>query len=230
MRGRRPLTLSLSPSTGEGTSSPMLNHDDILARLLAFQRIVRDTAPPSGAIRAVRTSTATPPPTRFIRSIRVEPILEDFCREWAKTTPLVLIAEGLENEHGEEGDEGFPEGASEEDARDPPDRRSDRRHARHHVRQAAGVGAGRRRAEQGAGHTAARHRSGGDDRTADEQDGLRGRAVGDQRAGRARRARRSANGDDDAADGCAVRRPRRSTMASRPSAISSPARKCWPAN
>ena len=37
-------------------------------------------------------------------------MLEDFCREWAKTTPLVLIAEGVENQTGVEGVKSFPEG------------------------------------------------------------------------------------------------------------------------
>src|SRR5207248_7039697 len=46
----------------------------------------------------------------------VEPIIEDFCREWAKTIPLVLVAEGIENEHGVEGIKVFPDGSREEDA------------------------------------------------------------------------------------------------------------------
>src|SRR5439155_5711632 len=47
----------------------------------------------------------------------VEPIIEEFCREWSKTTPLVLVAEGIENDHGVEGVKIFPEGTSEDDAR-----------------------------------------------------------------------------------------------------------------
>src|SRR5439155_17739712 len=46
----------------------------------------------------------------------VEPLIDDFCRDWAKTTPLVLIAEGIENEDSVEGVKGFPEGTREEDA------------------------------------------------------------------------------------------------------------------
>ena len=46
----------------------------------------------------------------------VEPVIEDFCREWSKKTPLVLIAEGIENEHGVEGVKVFPQGTREEDA------------------------------------------------------------------------------------------------------------------
>ena len=46
----------------------------------------------------------------------VEPVLEAFCRDWAKVTPLVLIAEGIEDERGREGVTVFPEGTAEEDA------------------------------------------------------------------------------------------------------------------
>ena len=46
----------------------------------------------------------------------VEPLLEDFCREWARTTPLVLVAEGVESEAGPEGVKVFPEGTPEEKA------------------------------------------------------------------------------------------------------------------
>src|SRR5207244_2861702 len=38
------------------------------------------------------------------------------CREWAKTTPLVLVAEGIENEGDVEGVKVFPEGSRQEDA------------------------------------------------------------------------------------------------------------------
>jgi hypothetical protein len=46
----------------------------------------------------------------------VEPILEDFCNDWAKTTPLVLIAEGVEG-GAVDGVKVFPDGAREEDAK-----------------------------------------------------------------------------------------------------------------
>src|SRR6185295_4844543 len=94
----------------------MLNHDDILARLLDFQRIVRDTVIRSraqaGLSNVNRDSAAD---TIYQIDTLVEPLLEDFCREWGKTTPLVLVAEGLENERGEEGSKVFPEGARDTD-------------------------------------------------------------------------------------------------------------------
>src|SRR3954469_3503823 len=94
----------------------MLNHDDILARLLEFQRIVRNTVirsrARSGLSNVNRDSAAD---TIYQIDTLVEPLLEDFCAEWAKTTPLVLIAEGLENERGEEGMKVFPESAKDRD-------------------------------------------------------------------------------------------------------------------
>src|SRR5439155_17326595 len=47
----------------------------------------------------------------------VDPVLESFCEEWGKETPLVLIAEGLEDEHGKEAPQAFPRGTREEDAK-----------------------------------------------------------------------------------------------------------------
>jgi fructose-1,6-bisphosphatase/inositol monophosphatase family enzyme len=46
----------------------------------------------------------------------VEPIIDKHCREWAKTSPLILIAEGIEGENGVEGAKIYPQGAKEEDA------------------------------------------------------------------------------------------------------------------
>jgi hypothetical protein len=45
----------------------------------------------------------------------VEPLLEEFCRDWSRSTPLVLIAEGMRDETGREGPRTFPAGC-------PPDK------------------------------------------------------------------------------------------------------------
>src|SRR5204862_3107387 len=46
-----------------------------------------------------------------------DPILESFCEAWGRSTPLVLIAEGLEDEHGHEVEHRvFPHGTREADA------------------------------------------------------------------------------------------------------------------
>ena len=46
----------------------------------------------------------------------VEPIIERFCESWGQEMPLVLIAEGIEDEKGREGKAVFPRGTREEDA------------------------------------------------------------------------------------------------------------------
>src|SRR5687768_14983538 len=89
----------------------------VVDRLLEFQRAVRDAVVrgrASGSLHGVtRTSSAD---TIYAIDAQVDPVLEDFCREWARTTPLVLVAEGLEDEHGREGPKVFPEGSRESDA------------------------------------------------------------------------------------------------------------------
>jgi hypothetical protein len=88
-----------------------------LDRLKQFQRAVRDQVIASrqsaGLTKVTRTTSAD---TIYQIDTVVEPILGDFCRDWSKTTPLVLIAEGIENDSGPEGLKTFPEGAREEDA------------------------------------------------------------------------------------------------------------------
>jgi fructose-1,6-bisphosphatase/inositol monophosphatase family enzyme len=86
-------------------------------RLKAFQRAVRDqviASRRSAGLHVVNRATAAD--TIYQIDTVVEPILEDFCREWSKTTPLVLIAEGIEDKGGSEGIKIFPQGAREADA------------------------------------------------------------------------------------------------------------------
>lgn len=89
----------------------------IVDRLRAFQCAVRDVVIQSRkrtGLHAVTRHTAAD--TIYQIDTAVEPLLEDFCREWARTTPLVLIAEGVENENGIEGVKTFPEGLPEDKA------------------------------------------------------------------------------------------------------------------
>src|SRR4051812_34482922 len=92
--------------------------EKIVDRLTAFQRTVREqlirSRASTGLSSVNRTSVAD---TIYQIDTVVEPILEEFCRNWSKSTPLVLIAEGIENEHGEEGVKVFPEGSREEAAK-----------------------------------------------------------------------------------------------------------------
>ena len=91
--------------------------DSVVARLKQFQVTVRDLLVASRASRGlsdVRRDSAAD--TIYRIDTLVEPALEDFCREWARTTPLVLIAEGVESDGGPEGVKVFPEGGAESDA------------------------------------------------------------------------------------------------------------------
>lgn len=94
------------------------NPQSIVDRLKSFQATVRSLLIESRSgkdLHAVnRTSTAD---TIYQIDTVVEPVLVAFCDEWAKTTPLVLIAEGLEDDEGREVEHRvFPAGTREEGA------------------------------------------------------------------------------------------------------------------
>ena len=90
---------------------------DAVRRLVAFQAEVRDAIIASRQRAGLHeVSHATSADTIYRIDTAVEPILDAFCAEWAERTPLVLIAEGVENKHGEEGVAVYPRGAREEDA------------------------------------------------------------------------------------------------------------------
>ncbi|HYO11347.1 MAG TPA: hypothetical protein VER17_20450 [Tepidisphaeraceae bacterium] len=96
----------------------MIDHQQAVDRLAEMQRAVRDIVSRShGTAGGHEVTKSTQADTIYAIDADVEPVIEDFCRDWAKTTPLVLIAEGIENEHGEEGVKVFPQGTREEDAR-----------------------------------------------------------------------------------------------------------------
>ena len=93
------------------------DHQSAVDRLVAFQAEVRDVI--IGSRRSAglhEVSHATSADTIYRIDTAVEPILAAFCEEWSRTTPLVLIAEGVENKHGEEGVAVYPRGSREEDA------------------------------------------------------------------------------------------------------------------
>lgn len=93
------------------------NPQEIVDRLKAFQRIVRAhliASRGSSSMHEVgRTSSAD---TIYRIDTVVDPLLETFCEEWGRSTPLIVVAEGLEDEHGNEGARVFPQGAREQDA------------------------------------------------------------------------------------------------------------------
>jgi hypothetical protein len=95
-----------------------MQHAEIIDRLKALQREVRDVMVRSrragGLHEVTRTSSAD---TIYRIDAEVDPILDRFCEEWGRSTPLVLIAEGLEDEAGNEvAHRVFPKGARDEDA------------------------------------------------------------------------------------------------------------------
>ncbi len=95
---------------------PLPNAPSIVDRLISLQRDVRQTIVRSHGTGGHEVTRSTQADTIYAIDADVEPIIEEHCREWAKSTPLVLIAEGIENESGAEGVKVFPKGSREEDA------------------------------------------------------------------------------------------------------------------
>jgi fructose-1,6-bisphosphatase/inositol monophosphatase family enzyme len=93
------------------------DHNDAVDRLIAFQAQVRDVIISSRKTAGLHeVSHATSADTIYKIDTAVEPLLDAFCEEWAETTPLVLIAEGVEDKNGKEGIVVYPQGAREQDA------------------------------------------------------------------------------------------------------------------
>lgn len=91
----------------------------VVDRLKAFQRSVRDLVirtRAAGELHEVSRSGVSD--TMYKIDTEVDPILETFCEEWGKVTPLVLVAEGLMDANGREVESrAFPNGTTEENAR-----------------------------------------------------------------------------------------------------------------
>ena len=97
---------------------PIANPQSVVDRFIAFQKLVRDVVVASHAQAGQHeVSRSTAADTIYKIDTDVDPILEEFCEEWARETPLVLVAEGLEDENGKEieGGRPFPHGAKDED-------------------------------------------------------------------------------------------------------------------
>src|SRR5438034_1773780 len=90
----------------------------VVDRLIELQRAVRDVVIRSHGGSGHEVTRSTAADAIYAIDADVEPIIEEFCGEWSKTTPLVLVAEGIESEEygGVEGVKVFPHGASEDDA------------------------------------------------------------------------------------------------------------------
>ena len=91
--------------------------DLIRDALIQFQAQVREQIrqahKTTGLSEVSRTSSAD---TIYKIDTEVEEKLIHFCHELSKSVPLILIGEGVEDEHGVEGPRTFPAGLREEDA------------------------------------------------------------------------------------------------------------------
>jgi hypothetical protein len=90
---------------------------EALARLKELQAEIRrllmarrGTGDPAAVLRAGEADTI------YAIDAAVEPAIEAFCDDWGRTTPLVLIAEGLADENGLETARTFPRGLGQADA------------------------------------------------------------------------------------------------------------------
>jgi fructose-1,6-bisphosphatase/inositol monophosphatase family enzyme len=96
---------------------PIPDPQSVVDRLRQFQRSVRDVIVKSrSAVNLNQVSRLMAADTIYKIDTEVDPILESFCEEWGHETPIVVIAEGMEDEHGREGPVVFPKGAKESDA------------------------------------------------------------------------------------------------------------------
>ena len=87
---------------------------EAVERLAAMQAEVRRLVVDSrgrGDLAAVDRSDEAD--TIYAIDAVVEPAVEEHCRRWGEVTPLVLIAEGVADEHGNEGPRVFPPGATD---------------------------------------------------------------------------------------------------------------------
>jgi hypothetical protein len=96
----------------------LANPQSIVDRLLEFQKSVRDlivrSRKQSGLHEIERSSAAD---TIYRIDAEVDPLLELFCEDWGRQEPIVVVAEGLTDDAGNEVESRvFPASARESDA------------------------------------------------------------------------------------------------------------------
>ena len=93
------------------------NPSAIVDRLRDFQKSCRDALIASRKVSDLHEVDRTAAADTIYRiDAIIEPLLDAFCEDWGRTTPLVLIAEGVQDEEGREGARVFPAGSRQEDA------------------------------------------------------------------------------------------------------------------
>ncbi len=96
---------------------PITNPQAVVDRLIAFQARVRDVIRAAHSRKGLHeVAHTTAADTIYAIDADVDPILIEMCEQWGRETPLVLIAEGIHDEHGVEGPRTFPAGTREEEA------------------------------------------------------------------------------------------------------------------
>ena len=100
---------------------PIANPSRVVQKLRDFQRQVRDViiqsrTLPGGQGGMSGVSRSSSADTIYQIDTAVDPILETFFEAWGRETPLVLIAEGMEDDRGGEGPVVFPRGTRPEAA------------------------------------------------------------------------------------------------------------------
>src|SRR3954470_10737261 len=89
------------------------NADAVVDRLRDLQRRIRDAVVQSRqAVDLHAVSHESSADTIYKLDLLIEPVIEAYCEEWGRETPLVVVAEGIEPETGRV----FPTGAREADA------------------------------------------------------------------------------------------------------------------
>lgn len=89
------------------------NPESIVTHLRTLQRKIRDAVVAGRrAVDLHQVSHQSSADTIYKLDLLIEPVIEAYCEEWGRKTPLVLVAEGIEPETGRV----FPSGADEKDA------------------------------------------------------------------------------------------------------------------
>jgi len=80
--------------------------------------MVRDAVRQSHGQSLATVTRSSAADTIYAIDAKIDPMLEKFCEEWGREMPLVLVAEGLQDEHGNEvASRTFPHGTPEQSAK-----------------------------------------------------------------------------------------------------------------